>query len=308
MLRHQLRTLRSKLLLPLAVSALAVMAVAPTQVQAQSASNDKPVEIEADNALVWDRAASQYKAIGNAVATQGDMQVKADNLVADYREVNGKTEIWRLTAENNVTLTSGSSVVTGQHAVYNIPEGKAVLTGNDLRLRGENGTTVTAKERFEYWTNERKAVAVGDAELIDQGTKLRSNIINAWLADENDKPKANGQQSSIKRAETAGQVTIITDEDTVTADKGRYDGIANKAYLDGNVKLDRPPNVLTGARAEIDMTTKLSKLFAAPAAKPGSTGRVKGVFYPEKKKDAAPVSSPVIAPQQTSSASTEDAR
>src|SRR4051812_21909382 len=63
----------------------------------------QPLEISADNALEWDRVNKKYVARGNAIAKQKDFEVKADTLVADYREgKDKKTEIYRLTATGNV--------------------------------------------------------------------------------------------------------------------------------------------------------------------------------------------------------------
>lgn len=253
----------------------------PLPALAQSAS--VPLEIEADKALIWDEGQKQYRAEGNAVAKQGDMQVTADLLTADYRSTNGQTDIWQITATGNVKLTASGSTGAGDKLVYDVSKGQAVLTGQNLEMIGKDGSKVTATDRFEYWTVDRRAVAVGNAKLIQNQTTLASDTITAWLTD-NRKTEGAGDQAlnGIDRAEASGAVVITTPTETITANRGEYKGSNNTAYLNGNVVLKRPPNTLTGARAEINLTTNISQLFAGPDAQ-GKPGRVKGVFYPKKK-------------------------
>ncbi|MES2728736.1 MAG: LptA/OstA family protein [Pseudomonadota bacterium] len=238
-----------------------------------------PLEIEADKALVWDEANKQYRAEGNAVARQGDMQVTADLLTADYHSTSGQTDIWQIVATGNVKLSASGSTGTGDKLVYDITKGQAVLTGQNLMMTGKDGSKVTANERFEYWSADRRAVAVGDAKLIQGQTTLASQTITAWLAAENTAtPKTTQALGNIERAEASGAVTITTPTETITAQRGEYRGNTNTAYLYGTVVLKRPPNTLEGARAEINLTTNVSQLFAGTDAQ-GKPGRVKGVFY-----------------------------
>lgn len=269
-----------------ALAQTAPKAVPTAMKEAPAPADDAvPLEIEADNALIWDRTKSQYIAEGNALAKQGDMQVTADTLTADYKDSNGRTEIWQITAKGNVHLKSGASVANGDLLVYDVGTGRAVLTGDALSLTGEDGTKVTATERFEYWSNERKAVAVGNASLTSGKSTLTSPQITAWLAPESAAPKADGKANpagDISKAETGGgPVTIKTETETVTAVRGTYDGARNMAYLYENVVLTRPPHTLNGDRAEINLETQVSQLFAAPG-KDGKPGRVRGVFFPGK--------------------------
>ena len=67
----------------------------------------------------------------------------------------------------------------------------------------------------------------------------------------------------------------------VTGDEGVYNPITQQATVLGNVKVTRGDNQLDGARAEVDMQTGISRLFAAPNQK------VRGLFTPQKKGDKA---------------------
>jgi lipopolysaccharide export system protein LptA len=82
-----------------------------------------------------------------------------------------------------------------------------------------------------------------------------------------------------------GNVVITTAREKVYGDKGTYNVPAQKAVLTGKVRIYQGKNWLEGTRAEVDMKTGISQLFAETRAE---GGRVKGVFYPKAEKPAAP--------------------
>lgn len=274
------------------LAALSVFAVMPPSAFAQSATpatSSLPLEITAKKALEWNRDKKQYIAREAAKAVQGDFSVTADTLTADYREgKGGATEIYRLTAEGHVGIVSGTSTASGEKAVYEVDSGKAVITGSALTLVSKS-LTVTAKERFEYYANEGKLVAVG-RPLVTSGTDtLEADHVTAWMDKGGATPAASSSSSmggDLKKAEADGNVVIVTSSETATSNRATYDAATNKAQLIGNAKVKRGQDILEGDRAEMDLTTKVSQMFGSG----NKDGRVKGVFYPGKAKAApAPV-------------------
>ena len=78
-------------------------------------------------------------------------------------------------------------------------------------------------------------------------------------------------------------VVITTEKEVLTGDYAIYKSATNTAEISGNVKITSGANVLEGAKAEVDLTTNISKMFGAQA-----TGkRVRGVFYPKSADKAA---------------------
>ena len=267
----------------LVILTLPVLSHAQTPAPDTSAS---PLEITADNALEWDRTNKQYKARGNAVATQKDMSVTADTLVADYREgKEKKTEIYRLTATGHVVLTSGENKAYGENAVYTMDDGKAVLTGGDLKIVGKD-MTITAKDRFEYYANEGRMVAIGAPVITNLDRTLTADKVTAWTAPQTNagageakKPESTSSAKSLgnlQRALAEGNVVITTPKEKATSDKATYTAQTDLVELTGNVKLNQGINQLEGERAEMNMATNVSRIFGAP----GKGGRVKGVFFP----------------------------
>src|ERR1044071_2747738 len=85
------------------------------QIVGPNAANDQPLNIQADSGIEWQQDQKLYIARGNAVATRGASEVRADTLIAYYRETKGakpnsetntggNTEIYRVVAEGHVTM------------------------------------------------------------------------------------------------------------------------------------------------------------------------------------------------------------
>ncbi|HRQ60282.1 MAG TPA: ostA-like family protein, partial [Alphaproteobacteria bacterium] len=170
-------------------------------------------------------------------------------------------------------------------ALYSLDTGLAVMTGGDLRLVAPNGM-VKAKERFEYWTNENRLEAVGDAQIQHKNEKGQINTLTAdrftALLAEN----AQGQQG-LKSLKAEGNVIITTPDETVRGAYGFYDAEAQTADITGGVTITRGPNTLQGEKARVDLKTGLSKLEGSGT----SGGQVRGVFYPDsapKKEGVTP--------------------
>ncbi len=237
--------------------------------------NKAPIEISADKTLEWHQEDKQYIANGNAIAKQGNFSIKAEILVADYRDDNegGNVEIWRLTATQNVYIQNGDSNATGDKAVYNIDTGIATLTGSNLKLTTPD-QKITAQSKIEYNTTKETAKAVGNAQITRGKETLKANNIHATFAKD-----STGKQV-LKTATANGNVTITTPSETLSGDHGVYNAQNNTAEITGHVKIIRGPNTLEGARAEVDLTTNVSKIFGE-----GNGGkRVKAVFFPENGK------------------------
>lgn len=276
-----------------------VLLLTGTPSSAQTSSNE-PLEITADTSLEWESTKKQYVAKGRATAKQGTFSVTGDTLTADYRDnAQGKSEIWQLTADGNVEIVSGTTKGYGDNAVYTVDEAKALMTGKDLRLEGEQ-LKITATERFEYYKNERRMVAVGSPVVTHGTDTLKADTITAWIADKNSPEGEKKSTNNLERAEAQGNVVITTPSETATGNRAVYHGNTNTAELLDNVKINRGPNVLEGARAEIDLTTKVSRIFGSDT----QNGRVKGVFFPASEKGekaatpapAEPLTTPVVKP------------
>lgn len=241
------------------------------------AKSDEPLEITADKSLEWRRDQKQFVARVNTLAKQGPTSIASDALTADYRESEKSSmDIYKVTADGNVTINSQQSAATGQKAVYDLDKGYAEMTGDNLKLTSPD-QTVTAHERFEYWVNEGRLVAVGNAKVVRLNDTLEADTVSAVFGED-----AKGARV-LKSLEATGNVVITTPTEVLTGAKATYSADTNLADLTGGAKIKRGPNILEGEKAQVNLTTNVSTMFGG-----GSGGQVRGVFYPNSEKKPAP--------------------
>jgi lipopolysaccharide export system protein LptA len=237
-------------------------------------SNQQPLEITADKTLEWHRNANKYIARGNVEVKQGNVRIEAETITADYRETSTSSfDIYNLSAESNVRISSLEATAKGDKAIYNVDQGLAVMTGENLVMESPE-QTVKARDNFEYYVLDGKLIANGNVIVIRQEDTITSDQMVAKF-----KENSAGKRE-LERLEAFGNVTIKTPTETLTGDNGYYEAISNTAKINGNVKITRGSNVLEGETAEVNLTTNISKMFGSPS----QGGRVRGVFYPEEDK------------------------
>jgi lipopolysaccharide export system protein LptA len=253
-----------------------------------------PLEVTADYTLEWHRNDQQYIAKGNAIAKQGDMMIKADSIVADYKETqNSSFDIYRLTATGNVRIETRGNTGRGGKLVYDVDKGVAVMTGEYISLASPDQSLI-AKDKFEYRVNEGKLMAFGDVRVLRAEDRITADRMTAYLSENPETGKR-----ELRRMTASDNVVITTQEEVLTGDKGEYNAGTNVAFILGNVKITRGPNVLEGEKAEVNLATNISKMYSAGALAEAvaeasgevsggsnaisrtSTGRVRGVFYPK---------------------------
>jgi len=256
------------------IVATSLLAHKPAYGQAElNPASNQPLEISADGTLEWHRDNQQYIARGNAEARQGGVRISAETLTADYQETGGGgLEIYRLTAVGQVTIESQDTTAYGDHIVYEVAQGLAVMTGQDLRLVSPD-QTVTAQDRFEYWVNIGRLNARGHAQVVRGTDQIDADEMAAIFTEDHTGSRA------LQRLEAEGNVVITTPNEILTGHKGLYEAASNIAELIGNVSITRGPNVLQGERAEVNLTTNVSRMHGSGTGAPD--GRVRGLFFPD---------------------------
>ena len=209
---------------------------------------------------------------GNAVATRGDMTVRADKLFAFYREAGGTTEFYRLEARGSVEVEMPDDTAYGEHGVYYSDRKIAVLTGGNLRLEMAGGDIVRARDSLEYWQEfEGRPVAVarGEASMQRENDLIEADTLTASFTE-----GAEGERE-LDRVDALGDVRIRTPSEFASGNEGIYYAIEQRAVLAGDVRITQGANQLNGERAEVDLETGFSRLL------PGSSGRVQGLLVPD---------------------------
>lgn len=247
--------------------------------------SDEPLEITADGSLEWNRKDKLFIARDNALAKQGPSSIKSETLTAYYRDgKEGGMDIYQVEAEKDVVLVSRDSTAYGQKADYNLDKNLAVMTGDNLRMESP-AQTVTAKDRFEYWVQQGKLVAIGSAKVVRINEKNEKDILEADTISAVMKDNAQGKRV-LHTLEAKDHVVITTPTEIVKGAYGIYHADTNKADLTGGVTITKGLNVLEGERAEVDLNTNTSQIFGSKKA----GGQVRGIFYPgsEKKLEETP--------------------
>ena len=238
--------------------ALSASIVSPGPIEAQNSGlptgSKAPITIEADRGVEWRRKERIYAARGNAVARQKRTSIRADELIAHYRNSEGKkTQIWKVVATGNVNIETAKETATGETAVYTVDTGVFVLRGGDLMLKNKS-QTITATGRIEYRDRDRRAYVIGNAKVVDGERVLRADRFIAYLEDaRNDKVK-------VRRVEARGNVVITTEDEIIRALNGDYDTRTRVAVLTGDVKLTRGNNQLNGEKAIVNLQTGVSRM------------------------------------------------
>ncbi|MCU0986133.1 MAG: hypothetical protein MUC89_14525 [Acetobacteraceae bacterium] len=321
--------IRPGLAIPTCAALLAACLIAATPgragAQELGLSGEGPIEILADGAIEWRRNDQVVIASGNARAIRGATTVFADRLIARYRARGGAAapapaaqqqvfggggEIWRLEAEGNVRIVTGTDRAMGDRAVYDLDRRVMVMTGRALSL--SNGQdTVTARDALEYWVDRRMAVARGEATVTSPERSLTADTLVAYFRETPAEaprsptpapapaagagatlpPALAPGSGRLDRVEAFGDVRIRTAAEFVRGDRGIYTPETGIARVAGNVGITRGQNQLSGAVAEVNLKTGVSRLIPTPG------GRVAGLIVPEDRaRPEAPAIPPAPAP------------
>jgi len=243
-----------------------------------------PVAIEADQGVEWRQNEQLYIARGNATAKRGDTTIRADTLTAHYRKTaDNRQEIYKITAEGAVKITTPKETITSDSAEYMIETAVFTLKGRPVKL--DNGKGVLTAGLVVYNTKTRRADVSGGATVVEDKKRVRADRFVAYFKDEKEK-------NALRLVEGFGNVVITTPTEIARGDRGDYNAETQIATLTGNVRLTRGDNQLNGDRAEVNMKSGVSRLLAGsgePASATTKTppgGRVRVLIMPGQQPDS----------------------
>jgi len=258
-----------------------------SQVTSDPGNGKAPLQVSAENGVEWQKDTKLYIARGNAVATRGDLRVRADTLTAHYRDTaNGKTEIYRVDAVGGVVLKQGDGTATGGQGIYDVDSKTLRLTGGNLSYTA-NDSKITARDSLEYFDGKKQAIAHGNAVAVRGQDRVEADTLTGYFGSDS----ANGGKRSLNRVDAVGNVVVTSNQNVAYADNATYDPNTKLATLTGKVRIKRGSDLLLGERAEVNMNTGTYKLL--PGA-PG--GRVTGVIQPDQKLDTTPGTPAPVTP------------
>ena len=242
-----------------------MLAVAPAATVAQD--QNAPLTIEADDLLEWNQTDGVYTAKGNAVAVQGEVEIRGNLLVATYDPKAESADIETITATGRVSFRDETSNASGSKLIYNIATSDYRVEGPKASVSGTRGK-ITANDSINLDTQPdetQKMTAFGMAVYTDNnGRVFGGNRLVALFA-------ADGSLTSL---DAKGDVSVVSGTGrTATGDAATYDAAAEAATVTGNVEIIDGANIMRGGRAEVDLKTGNSRMLSS-----GSGGRVSGVL------------------------------
>ena len=234
---------------------------------AANAQQSEPLTIEASELLEWDQNAGIYIAKGGAIAKQGRTELAAEELVATYDPKAAKRRIDKVVATGNVDYKSADTLAQGEKLTYDIKGLIYVVEGKNAVVSGATGT-MTATRDINYNAADpanKTIVARGSAVYVDADKRTISGERVVGII---------GADGALKTINADDNVKVVTSDGKIaTGDSVTYDYATSKAVLTGNVEVKDGPNVMRGARAEVDFDTGISRILSD-----GSGSRVSGVL------------------------------
>lgn len=98
------------------------------------ADRNAPVEVTSDTLNV-DQQTGTAVFNGNVLVIQGGMRMKAQTITVTYDQAD-RTRINTMNATGGVTLVSPNEAAEGKNAVYDVPAGQVVMTGDVVVTQG----------------------------------------------------------------------------------------------------------------------------------------------------------------------------
>jgi len=278
-------------LLKVAVALLATSNLGNAQSLSFSSEDpESPIEVLAERGIEWQQSDKRFIARGSARATQGEVTVLADTIIAHYRDnEEGNTDIYRVDAIGDVTIQTSTEKATGSAAVYDFDQSVLVIEGEPVRLETD-GSVVTAEDTLQYWEAQRVAVAEGNASAEQEGQQLKADKLTAYFKDspEGADEKIDPRGSGISKLFAFGNVRLDTGAEVIRGDRGSYDLETGIATLDGSVKITQEQNQMNGGFAVVDTNKKVSTLYAsareAGMQPPTENSRVRALIAPRPRQ------------------------
>lgn len=164
-----------------------------------------------------------------------------------------------------------------------IENGTAVA--QSLSADSDKPIEITA-DTLEVFQEQSQAVFTGNVEAVQGTILLKSSEMRVYYRGE-----GGGGDNQISRIDVNGNVFLKAPNETAQGDKGIYDVDKSVLHLMGNVLLTQDKNVIKGQQLVYDLKTGKSRIVSGNGgassgdSSTGGNGRVKGVFFPQKKQE-----------------------
>lgn len=141
-------------------------------------NTNQPIEINADSLEVYQEE-SRAIFIGNVVAVQGEVRLKADKMTVHYsqakegKSAGEKSAIERLEVVGNVFLSTPEETASGASGLYDVAGREIRLKEKVVLTRGKN---VLKGDHLVYNLNTGKSVIDSSGAAVDSVTGKKQRV------------------------------------------------------------------------------------------------------------------------------------
>ena len=164
----------------------------------------------------------------------------------------------------------------------------AVPAAAQLAPNSDAPLDVTADE-LEVVNNQCISIWRGSAEALQDTARLRANVLTAKFATKpgsgSAAPGGSGNCGDLVGMEAQGSVYYVTPDQRVRSDRAVYDASAETITMTGDVIAVQGQNVLRGTKMVFNTRTGQGQMQGQSTGR-NKSGRVRGVFYPQKRAEA----------------------
>ena len=230
------------------------------------------ITLDADDGVEYHQKEQKLIAKGNAVAAKDDLSIKADTLIGYYNK-KIKNKLSRVEGTGNVKLSSPEAQAFGNSITYDVNSDEVVLQGTPANIKTADAD-IKADGKITYYQSAKKAIATDNIIVTDsKGNKVYSDLMTAYFT-----TGENGKLV-LEKIDMEQNLKVVSQDATVTADKGTYYAIDGRVDLFDNVVINQGGNILKGSKAQSNLNTGISKMLSDK-----KKGRVSGVFKEKKEK------------------------
>jgi lipopolysaccharide export system protein LptA len=147
------------------------------------------------------------------------------------------------------------------------------------QLSESGGPVSYSAEALEYFDGERRLVLTGDVDIVQNDARLRADRITLFFSQSTSGGQAEGQglaSGDIERMIAEGEVYYVRPTQSARGNRAVYEISNDSVVFTGNVVVASDENVIRGETLTLNISNRRTVI------RPGSDGRVRGVFVPSE--------------------------
>lgn len=155
------------------------------------------------------------------------------------------------------------------------------------QISAKGGPIDVTSDHLSADNTNNMATYQGHVEALQDGNRMRSDLLNVYFKPHADKGAASGKDSGptsgmskIDHMEAIGNVYFVTPTQVIRGDKAVWTQADDTIVVTGQVVMTQGQDVMRGTRLVYHHSTGQSTMDS-------DTGRVRSIFYQDKKSNPA---------------------